>query len=200
MVNVAIMGHGVVGSGVAEILIHHKERIDNSVKDDVNVKYILDLRDFENLSYSDKFVKDFNIILNDGCCPIHAAITKVQLLEQKEQHPNAPILIHPECEPELIAISDFIGSTAELIDYAAKSPLDEFILCTEDGVDYKLITDNPGKKFFYPTPHPCCADMKLNTLENILSVLEKEDNEVFVDEVVAKEAWKPLNRMLELGR
>ncbi len=145
-------------------------------------------------------IPEKNIILNDGCCPIHAAITKVQLLEQKEQHPNAPILIHPECEPELIAISDFIGSTAELIDYAAKSPLDEFILCTEDGVDYKLITDNPGKKFFYPTPHPCCADMKLNTLENILSVLEKEDNEVFVDEVVAKEAWKPLNRMLELGR
>lgn len=72
MVNVAIMGHGVVGSGVAEILIHHKERIDKGVKDDVNVKYILDLRDFENLSYSDKFVKDFNIILNDNSVQIVA--------------------------------------------------------------------------------------------------------------------------------
>ncbi len=65
MVNVAIMGHGVVGSGVAEILINHRERVSSKAKDEINVKYILDLRDFEGLSYSDKFIKDFNIILND---------------------------------------------------------------------------------------------------------------------------------------
>ena len=151
-------------------------------------------------SFVAKQVPEKNIIINDGCCPIHASITKAQLLEQKEQHPNAPILIHPECEPELLEISDYIGSTAELIDYVASSPLDEFIVCTEDGVDYKLITDNPKKKFFYPDPRPCCADMKLNTLENILSVLENEDKEVFVDETVAEMAWKPLDRMLKLGR
>ena len=145
-------------------------------------------------------VPEKNIIINDGCCPIHASITKAQLLAQKKMHPTAPILIHPECEPELLEISDYIGSTAELIDYVAKSPLDEFIICTEDGVDYKLVTDNPGKKFYYPNPRPCCVDMKLNTLENILSVLEKEDKEVFVDEAVAAKARKPLDRMLELGR
>lgn len=65
MINVAIMGHGVVGSGVAEILHDHPDRIFSKANDDINVKYILDLRDFEGLSYSDKFVKDFNIILND---------------------------------------------------------------------------------------------------------------------------------------
>lgn len=65
MINVAIMGHGVVGSGVAEILINHPKRIEKGVKNPINVKYILDLRDFDNLSYSDKFIKDFNIILND---------------------------------------------------------------------------------------------------------------------------------------
>ena len=151
-------------------------------------------------SFVAKQVPEKNIILNDGCCPIHAAITKEQLLKQKAQHPDAPILIHPECEPELLAISEVIGSTAELIEYVAKSPLEEFIICTEDGVDYKLITDNPGKRFFYPEPHPCCADMKLNTLETILSVLEKEDQEVVVDETVAELARKPLDRMLELGR
>ena len=151
-------------------------------------------------SFVAKQVPEKNVIVNNGCCPIHAAITKDQLIEQKRKHTNAPILIHPECEPELLEISDFIGSTAELIDYVASSSLDEFIICTEDGVDYKLITDNPGKKFYYPEPHPCCADMKLNTLENILSVLEKEDNEVFVDQAVAKKACKPLDRMLELGR
>jgi len=151
-------------------------------------------------SFVAKQVPEKNIILNDGCCPIHAAITREQLLEQKKLHPKAPILIHPECEPELLEISDVIGSTAELIDYASKSPLEEFIICTEDGVDYKLITDNPSKRFFYPEPHPCCADMKLNTLESILSVLQKENNEVFVDELIAEQARKPLDRMLELGR
>ena len=65
MIDVAIMGHGVVGSGVAEILINFPERMSQKVKDELNVKYILDLRDFENLSYSDKFTKDFNEILND---------------------------------------------------------------------------------------------------------------------------------------
>lgn len=65
MINVAIMGHGVVGSGVAEILINHSERIAQKAHTDVNVKYILDLRDFPDLAYSDKFIKDFNTILND---------------------------------------------------------------------------------------------------------------------------------------
>lgn len=65
MVNIAIMGHGVVGSGVAEILINHRNRVSEKAKSDINVKYILDLRDFDGLDYSDKFIKDFNIILND---------------------------------------------------------------------------------------------------------------------------------------
>ena len=65
MVNVAIMGHGVVGSGVAEILINSAERISGKAKNEINVKYILDLREFNSLSYSDKFTKDFNLILND---------------------------------------------------------------------------------------------------------------------------------------
>jgi hypothetical protein len=65
MINVAIMGHGVVGSGTAEILINHADRIAEKVKEPLNVKYILDLRDFEGLTYSDKFTKDFNEILND---------------------------------------------------------------------------------------------------------------------------------------
>ena len=74
MINVAIMGHGVVGSGVAEILIYHSERIKEKVMDEVRVKYILDLRDFDGLTYSDKFIKDFNIILNDDEVKIVAEV------------------------------------------------------------------------------------------------------------------------------
>lgn len=74
MINVAIMGHGVVGSGTAEILINHPERAEKAAHTAVNVKYILDLRDFPELSYSDKFVKDFNIILNDDSVKVVAEV------------------------------------------------------------------------------------------------------------------------------
>lgn len=74
MINVAIMGHGVVGSGTAEILINHPERAEKAAHTAVNVKYILDLRDFPGLSYSDKFVKDFNIILNDDSIKVVAEV------------------------------------------------------------------------------------------------------------------------------
>ena len=108
-------------------------------------------------------VPEKNVIINDGCCPIHAAITVEQLKNIKAEHPSAHVLIHPECEPELLEMADYIGSTAELIDHATNSPLNEFVICTEDGVDHKLRTNNPSKKFYYPKPHPCCVDMKRNT-------------------------------------
>lgn len=144
-------------------------------------------------------VPEKNVILNDGCCPIHAKITAAQVLAEREKHPDAKILTHPECDAAVIELSDYIGSTADIIAYAKKSETKEFIICTEDGVDYKLITDNPDKHFYYPNPHPCCADMKLNTLETVLSVLQKEDKEVTVDDNVREGALKPLERMLELG-
>ncbi len=145
-------------------------------------------------------VPEKNIILNDGCCPIHAAVTAEQITAEKKLHPNAPVLSHPECEAEIIALSDFIGSTAEIIDFAKSSNASEFIVCTEDGVEYKLITDNPDKRFFFPNPHPCCADMKQNTLENVLSVLEKEDRTVEISEDIRRKALIPLDRMLELAK
>ena len=145
-------------------------------------------------------VPEKNIILNDGCCPIHKKISTAQVLAEKEKHPDAEILTHPECDASVIEISDYIGSTADIIAYAKKSNAKEFIICTEDGVDYKLITDNKDKKFYYPNPHPCCADMKLNTLKAVLSVLENEDKEIFIDDYISQDAIKPLERMLELAK
>ena len=151
-------------------------------------------------SFVAKQVPEKNIILNDGCCPIHAKITVAQLQAEINAHPDALVLTHPECEKELVELSDFAGSTAEIIDFAKASSCKEFIICTEDGVDYKLVTDNPDKRFYYPNPHPCCSDMKLNTLEAVLSVLEKEDKEIVVDSSIREGALRPLERMLELGK
>lgn len=145
-------------------------------------------------------VPEKNIILNDGCCPVHAKITAGQLLAEKEKYPDALVLSHPECETEILNLSDYSGSTADIIAYAKQSSFNEFIICTEDGVSHKLITDNPDKRFYYPDPHPCCGDMKLNTLESVLSVLQNEDKEVIVEDAVRTGALLPLEKMLELAK
>lgn len=145
-------------------------------------------------------VPEKNIIINNGCCPIHAKITAEQLCAEKEKHPEALVLSHPECEAEVLEKSDYIGSTADIIAYAKQSNADEFIVCTEDGVNYKLISDNPDKRFYYPDPHPCCADMKLNTLDTVLSVLKNEDKEVVIEDRVRDGALLPLEKMLELTK
>ena len=145
-------------------------------------------------------VPEKNIIINDGCCPIHAAITKEQLQAIKNEHYGAEVLTHPECEPEVLAISDYIGSTAGIIEYAKKSYNKEFIICTEYGVKYKLINDNPDKRFYFVSPAPCCKDMKLNTLKNILSVLQNENNEIKIDAETRRKALIPLDRMLECAK
>ncbi len=145
-------------------------------------------------------VPEKNVIINDGCCPIHAAITKEQIEDVKLKHIDAKVISHPECEKEVLEISDYIGSTAELIDYAKQSDAAEFIVCTETGVEYKLMNDNPEKKFIFVNPSPCCSDMKLNTLQNILSVLETEKNVVEIDEETRLKALIPLDRMLECAK
>lgn len=145
-------------------------------------------------------VPEKNIILNDGYCPIHAAITAKEVLAEKQKHPNALVLTHPECEAEILAISDYIGSTAGIIAYALESTCEEFIICTEYGVECKLMGDNPAKKFYFPKNRPCCADMKLNTLEKLLHVLQTEENEVLVDDALREASLVPLDRMLALAR
>lgn len=151
-------------------------------------------------SFVAKQVPEKNIILNDGYCPIHAKISQNQVEAIKMAHPNALVLTHPECNERIVNISDFIGSTSEIMSYAKNSDALEYIICTEDGVNYQLMKDNPNKHFYYPNPRPCCLDMKLNTLESIYDVLLHENNEVIVDESIAQKALLPLKKMLELGK
>ena len=150
--------------------------------------------------YVKEQVPEKNIILNDGYCPIHVKMSVKELLETKKLYPNALVLTHPECEEEIIALSDYIGSTAEIIDFANKSDNNEFIICTEDGVGFKLKEGSPDKKFYFTKTSPCCVDMKLNTLEKLLKVLETEENGVELDEQTINKALLPLDKMLELAK
>lgn len=151
-------------------------------------------------AYVAKQVPEKNVILNDGFCPVHAKLTAEQVHQAKDSHPDALVLSHPECEGTVLALSDFIGSTAEIISFAKSSDASEFIVCTEVGVDCKLISDNPDKRFYFPSPCPCCTDMKRNTLERVLSVLINEDQVVEISEDVRQRALLPLNKMLELAK
>ncbi len=145
-------------------------------------------------------VPEKNVIINNGYCPIHVSITEQQLKEEKAKHPDAVILAHPECEDAVLYMSDYIGSTADIIKYATNSGYDEFIVCTENGVAFELQNENKTKQFYFPSPCPQCKDMKLNTLENLLKVLETEENEVIVPEEVSRKALLPLDKMLELAK
>ncbi len=151
-------------------------------------------------SYVAEQVPEKNVIINDGCCPIHALIDAEQVMAEKIKHPNAEVLAHPECDKGAVALADFVGSTADIIDYVRKSDSQEFIVCTEEGVAYKLREDAPDKSFYFPAPTPCCADMKFNTAERVLACLEKEINEITVDEEVRRKALTPLARMLETAK
>ncbi len=151
-------------------------------------------------SYVASKITDKNIIINDGFCPVHAHIDAEAVLKEKQKHKNAMVLTHPECEKEVLEVSDYIGSTAQILDYVKDSEHDEFIICTEKGILYELECENPDKKFYFPQACPCCADMKLNTLENILSVLENENNEITVSDELRERALVPLSKMLELAR
>ena len=150
--------------------------------------------------YVAKQVPEKNVILNHGYCPIHVKVSLEEVLREKKLHPTALVLSHPECEENILNISDYIGSTAEIIDFAKQSEKDEFIICTEDGVEFELIKTNPNKKFYFTKTRPCCVDMKRNTLDKLLKVLETEENPIEVDEETRERAIVPLNRMLELAK
>ncbi len=145
-------------------------------------------------------VPDKNVIINDGYCPIHVSITAQQLEAEKAKHPDALVLSHPECEDCVLYQSDYIGSTADIIKYASQSRCSEFIVCTENGVSFELAEKNKSKSFYFPSPCPKCTDMKLNSLEKLLYVLETEENEITVSEDVCRKALLPLNKMLELAK
>ncbi len=141
-----------------------------------------------------------NVILNDGYCPIHAAMTREEVLAAKEKHPNAKFLVHPECTKELLDEADYIGSTSGIINYVAKDDNEEYIIGTEIGVFYELKKQNPEKRFYTLQKPPVCTDMKSVTLEKVLDVLEHESNVVTVLEELREKALLPLGRMLELAK
>ena len=145
-------------------------------------------------------VPEKNVILNQGYCPVHHAMTVEELHKVKTEHPEAKFVVHPECIKALLDEADYIGSTSGIINYVAKDSSKEYIIGTEIGVLYELKKQNPDKKFYLLNQNQICHDMKFITLEKIYDVLANETNRVEISEARRDGALKPLERMLELGK
>ncbi|MBQ6811687.1 MAG: quinolinate synthase NadA [Agathobacter sp.] len=145
-------------------------------------------------------VPEKNVILNQGYCPVHHAMTVEELHKVKTEHPEAKFVVHPECIKALLDEADYIGSTSGIINYVAKDSSKEYIIGTEIGVLYELKKQNPDKKFYLLSQNQICHDMKFITLEKIYDVLANETNRVEISEARRDGALKPLERMLELGK
>ena len=138
----------------------------------------------------------------NGFCPTHLRIRPEDIENARKKYPNAKILTHPECHWEVCKISDFVGSTKEIMEYAKTSSDKQFVIATEKGVVDRLNRDsklyNWGKEFILIKDDIVCKNMKWNSLEDIYNVLKNETNEVTVEENVFKNAKRCVEKMFEL--
>ena len=142
---------------------------------------------------------DKEIILWDGFCYVHHYGIKPEHIElAKKNHPLAKVMVHPECQPEVTKMADYVGSTAQMARYAFKESSKEFIVGTENGIIYNLKTHNPDKMFYPASEEAICKDMKMITLEKVALALENMQYEVKVPEEIAVRAKKALDKMLEV--
>lgn len=133
-----------------------------------------------------------------GYCRVHIKFFKEQILKLKKEHPNAEALIHPECIPEVQLLADHICSTEQMINRAKESSIKEFIIATEPGLIHRLKKEAPDKIFFPALEYNICVNMKMHTMDKVLTELEERKNVVKIDYEVRERARKSLDRMLEL--
>ena len=151
-------------------------------------------------SFVQKLVPEKNVILNEGYCPTHHAMTIQDVQTAKQAHPQALVFVHPECPEEVVNLADYAGSTAGIIQAVRQSDAKEFIIGTEEGVLHELRKQNPEKTFYLLSENLVCEDMKKVTLEKLAQVLRDESNEVHLDEKTMEEAYKAMDTMLEMAQ
>ncbi|AEY68200.1 quinolinate synthase NadA [Clostridium sp. BNL1100] len=151
-------------------------------------------------SYVAKMVPEKNIIFWEGYCITHHKIKADAVVESKKLHPDAILLVHPECQPEIQELADFVGSTKQIIDYARNSEHDKFIIGTEMGVLYQLKKENPNKTFYMMSTGLICPNMKKTSLQSVHDALAKRQYEITLDRDIIERASGSLNKMLAVGK
>ena len=160
---------------------------------------ILFIPDVNLGSYVAEKLPHKNIKLFEGGCPEHAAVTRQDVIDAKNAHPGALLLVHPECKSEVTELADYVGSTAGIMDFAKDSDAKEFIIGTENSIVAMLQYDCPEKKFYPLSKKLICADMKATTLPDVLACLNGEGEEIFLSDEVMEKAKGCIDEMLRLG-
>lgn len=137
------------------------------------------------------------IIPWEGACVTHQRVNPEHVLKVRELYPDAPVAIHPECEPEVVAMADFVGSTTAIINFAKQTPAKEVIIGTEMGVLTKLQAEVQEKRFFLLSQGLICPNMKKTNLQNVCAALETLEPKVTVPEPVRVKAEQALEKMLQ---
>ena len=133
-----------------------------------------------------------------GYCPTHARIRDQDIIRLKQEYPQAKVVVHPECRPEVIALADEVLSTGGMVRYAQREDVSEMIVGTELGIIHRLKKENPGKKFISVSEQAVCPNMKLITLEKVLWSLEEMAPEVKVPEAIRLKAKAAVDKMLAI--
>ncbi len=145
------------------------------------------------------------MLLWKGSCEVHELLTPEYVKELKNKYKDYTLIAHPECNDSVLQLADFVGSTQAMIKFVKNSENTKFLVATESGITHKLKKDNPNKEFIVVTPNentPCndCRNMKLNTMEKVIDVMENLNNEIILSEELMKNAEKPILKMLEISK
>ena len=154
--------------------------------------------------YIKKLTGRDNMVLWDGACHVHEEFTVEGILELKRLHPQAKVVVHPECKAAVVDTADYVGSTAGILDYCGKSEAEEFIVVTEAGILAQMRSKYPNKRFIAaPTADASCSCneckyMKMVTLESIIACLENDSPEIVMEEETRRSAERSILNMISI--
>lgn len=167
----------------------------------MDAEKILFIPDCNLGDYISKQVPEKQFQLIHGGCPTHVRMTRDDVLRARAAHPNALLLVHPECRPQVTEMADFVGSTTEIMHYAENSDAREFIIGTENSIVQHLGISHPEKLFYALSKDCVCHNMKVTTIADVLHCLEGTDGEeILLEESVRLRAKKSIDEMIRLGK
>ncbi len=167
----------------------------------MDAEKILFIPDCNLGDYISKQVPEKQFQLIHGGCPTHVRMTRDDVLRAKAAHPNALLLVHPECRPQVTEMADFVGSTTEIMHYAENLDAREFIIGTENSIVQHLGISHPEKLFYALSKDCVCHNMKVTTIADVLHCLEGTDGEeILLEESVRLRAKKSIDEMIRLGK
>lgn len=197
---------GAVAVGYVNTSAEVKAELDYCCTSTNAVAVVNALKDEKEIIFiPDKYLTDYvskktgrKLISWHGFCPTHVRILPEDINREKKFHPQAKVMVHPECLPLVVAMADVVLSTSQMCKYAKEDSAKEFIIGTEAGLVYRLKQDNPDKEFYLASERAVCPNMKRTTQEKVLWALEELKDEVKVPEDIRKKAHLAIERMLAI--